>query len=98
MKILQIPHGWNKGRIVSDICPTITISSWEANNFLVEEEREFKQTVLGAANGVARTLLATYYKIGTYNVFERGFMAVIEYEDTASDTEGMGGSAGGRCV
>lgn len=55
MKILQIPHGWNKGRIVSDICPTITISSWEANNFLV-------------------------------------------YEDTASDTEGMDRSAGGRCV
>lgn len=62
------------------------------------DDNKKRQSVLGAADGVARTLLATYYKIGTYNVFERGFMAVIEYEDTASDTEGMGGSAGGRCV
>lgn len=45
MKIVQIPHGWNKGRIVSDICPTITISSWEANNFLVYEDMAKKYRI-----------------------------------------------------
>ena len=31
---------------------------------------------------ICRTILATYYKIGVYNVFERDFPAVVEiYED-----------------
>jgi len=41
-----------------------------------------RQQVLGDIDGIARTLLSTYYKIGCYNVFDKGFMAVIEYEDS----------------
>lgn len=52
------------------------------------DDNKKRQSVLGATDGVSRTLLATYYKIGTYNVFERGFMAVVEYEDSA-DTARM---------
>ena len=33
-------------------------------------------------DGICRTILATYHKIGTYNVFEHNFPAVMEvYED-----------------
>ena len=35
--IYQVPHGYNKGN-VQKICPSITISSWENNNFLVERK------------------------------------------------------------
>lgn len=37
-------------------------------------------------DGICRTILATYHKIGTYNVFEHNFPAVMEvYEDGDSD-------------
>ena len=33
-------------------------------------------------NGICRTILATYHKIGIYNVFEHDFPAIMEiYED-----------------
>lgn len=51
------------------------------------DDNKKRQSVLGATDGVSRTLLATYYKIGTYNVFEHGFMAVIEYEDIRIEQE-----------
>lgn len=34
--IMQRPHGWNPGREIKGISPTITISSWESNNLLRE--------------------------------------------------------------
>ena len=45
-----------------------------------------KRKMLNETDGVCRTILATYYKIGTYNVFEHNFPAVIEiYEDTKNE-------------
>ena len=40
-------------------------------------------------DGICRTILATYHKIGTYNVFEHDFPAVMEvYEnENNSNTE-----------
>lgn len=39
-------------------------------------------------DGICRTILATYHKIGTYNVFEHNFPAVMEvYEDGGSYRE-----------
>lgn len=35
--IVQNPHGYNKGG-EQDICPAITVSSWQENNFLKENE------------------------------------------------------------
>lgn len=35
-----------------------------------------------AEEGICRTLLATYHKVGTFNVFEHNFPAVLElYEE-----------------
>ncbi len=34
-KVYQAPHGYNKGN-VQKVCPSITTSSWENNNFLIE--------------------------------------------------------------
>jgi len=37
---------------------------------------------LNTVNGICRTMLSTYYKIGVYNVFEHQFPAVLTiYED-----------------
>ena len=37
---------------------------------------------MNTADGLCRTILSTYHKIGVYNVFEHWFPAVIErYED-----------------
>lgn len=33
-----------------------------------------------AEEGICRTLLATYHKVGSFNVFEHDFPAVMEYE------------------
>ena len=33
--ILQLPHGWNKGRLIKDKAPSLTTSSWEHNNLLL---------------------------------------------------------------
>lgn len=40
------------------------------------------QIPINTIDGIARTILATYYKIGVYNVFEREFPAVLEITDT----------------
>ena len=38
--------------------------------------------------GICRTILATYYKIGSFNVFEHDFPAVMEvYEDGGRNQE-----------
>jgi hypothetical protein len=34
--IYQAPHGYNRGS-VQEICPSITISSWESNKLLIEK-------------------------------------------------------------
>lgn len=34
-KIVQIPHGYNEGGI-KELCPSLTKSSWQTNNFLAE--------------------------------------------------------------
>lgn len=39
-KIVQLPHGYNKGGTFSE-CPTITTSSWQDNNFVMND----KQTI-----------------------------------------------------
>ena len=37
---------------------------------------------INTVEGLCRTILATYYKIGTFNVFEHCFPAILErYED-----------------
>lgn len=49
------------------------------------DDHKGRQQVLGynSIGGVSRTLLATYHKIGMYNVLEHNFPAVIEiYEDS----------------
>lgn len=50
-------------------------------------------------DGTSRTILATYHKIGTYNVFEHNFPAVMEvYEDSSIgrlQPEGVRGRCGG---
>lgn len=40
-------------------------------------------------DGICRTILATYYKIGTYNVFEHSFPAVMEVYESKRDGEGL---------
>lgn len=39
-KILSLPHGFRKMAVSEEIAPTITISSYEWNNFLVETDME----------------------------------------------------------
>lgn len=34
--IMQRPHGWNKGHVISQVSPTITTARWETNNLLME--------------------------------------------------------------
>lgn len=35
--MLHYPHGWNEGGVeMTDICPSITISGWQANHFIIE--------------------------------------------------------------
>lgn len=34
---------------------------------------------------ICRTILATYHKIGTYNVFQHDFPAVLEIDETDTD-------------
>lgn len=41
------------------------------------------------AEGICRTILSTYYKIGTYNVFEHDFPAIIEINESEDDKRGM---------
>lgn len=36
----QYPHGYNDGFEYKDVCPTITISSFEHNNFIIEKDME----------------------------------------------------------
>lgn len=36
--ILQLPHGWNKGRLIKDKAPSLTTSSWEHNNLLLQRK------------------------------------------------------------
>lgn len=39
-------------------------------------------------DGICRTILSTYHKVGTFNVFKHNFPAVMEvYEDGDSDRE-----------
>ena len=40
-------------------------------------------------DGISRTILATYHKIGTYNVFEHNFPAVMEIYETEADERGL---------
>lgn len=36
--LYQYPHGYNDGgRLGTDVCPTLTINSWQHNVFLIEE-------------------------------------------------------------
>lgn len=35
-QLIQRPHGFNKGRISQEKSPTLTSSSWEHNNFIIE--------------------------------------------------------------
>lgn len=37
VKIIQYPHGYNSGWEFEDVCPSITISSWQNNNFIKYE-------------------------------------------------------------
>ena len=38
--MLLYPHGWNVGGVIEvDISPSITISSWEWNHFIIEYEQ-----------------------------------------------------------
>lgn len=37
VKIVQYPHGYNSGWEYEDVCPSITISSWQNNNFVKYE-------------------------------------------------------------
>lgn len=37
--------------------------------------------------GVSRTILATYHKIGSYNVFEHNFPAILEVYDDKESAE-----------
>lgn len=43
--IKQYQHGYNYGFLYKDIAPTITISSWEHNNFVIEIEDEDNNTI-----------------------------------------------------
>ena len=36
IRILRMGHGYYDGGVEKDLCPVITISSWQFNNFLVE--------------------------------------------------------------
>lgn len=40
-------------------------------------------------DGICRTILATYHKIGTYNVFEHDFPAVMEVYESERDERGL---------
>ena len=40
-------------------------------------------------DGICRTILATYHKIGTYNVFEHNFPAVMEVYESERDERGL---------
>ncbi len=45
--VKQYPHGFNDGFDFHDgICPAITISSWQHNNFIVEiyDDNDLQQT------------------------------------------------------
>lgn len=45
-------------------------------------------TVKNNMGGVSRTILATYHKIGSYNVFEHNFPAILEvYEKDSVRTK-----------
>lgn len=35
-QIIQRPHGYNKGRVIDQVSPSITTSKWEENNLLKE--------------------------------------------------------------
>jgi len=41
----QIPHGFNSGFEYKEVCPTITTSSFEHNNFIIEKEMEKKNQI-----------------------------------------------------
>ena len=40
-----------------------------------------RQLLFGTRTDICRTILATYYKVGVYNVLEREFPAVIEIDE-----------------
>ena len=43
--LYQYPRGINEGeQLFTDICPTITCSSWQCNCFLIEIEYEQQET------------------------------------------------------
>jgi hypothetical protein len=43
-KMFQYPRGANRGVLNTDICPTISCSSWQNNCFLIEIEDEQQET------------------------------------------------------
>ena len=44
-KIFQLPRGVNRGGVLNtDICPTISCSSWQNNCFLIEITYEQQET------------------------------------------------------
>ena len=44
-KMYQYPRGVNEGGVLNtDVCPTISCSSWQCNCFLIEIEDEQQET------------------------------------------------------
>jgi len=48
-----------------------------------------KRIPINTIGGMCRTILSTYYKIGTYNVFEHDFPAVMEIYESQDNDKGL---------
>lgn len=44
---------------------------------------------INTIEGICRTILSTYYKIGTYNVFEHDFPAIMEINELKENKKGL---------